>query len=436
MPTDTEKELRKDMPKHLAFEHKQQYINKQVELRYNISKLNQLLFWLETNELFTILFRSDIDQKSDLSKWILENPELKTQFEELKALPFTQAVQECYKNKDLKDIDLVVETLEKIGSVVENKNHIIEAEQIQAWITQIKDFQALVKDRIKQEIEQTKKALEPIEQELKKIEQAELMNAALVSMLIKPEENLNKAQKALSQLIQKNNERSDELQKQIANLNLLLSSAKSDTPLKDDDWIHAQPELKKKFDNLKESSNDNPVGNDEKLIKRVIKQAIKESKQELEPIEQESKKIKRAKEMNTTLLSMFVRPKEIEDQRALLQLSNENHDLKQQFETLKNLSFIEKLRDDFKTKSPTNEELVDAFNDALELQEVGIRDKIMNFFHICYKLIYETLVGQYNVKSTLEEKKEINEQKQDARNKFTTFLTATESKITGGVVQR
>ena len=121
------------------------------------------------------------------------------------------------------------------------------------------------------------------------------------------------------------------------------------------------------------------------------------------------------------LVRVFIKP---DADSILNEFIQQNTELKKGLEALKKLPFIKELQADFKDKNPTNEALVDAFKRALSEQRIGIRDKIKHFLHICYKWIYETLIGPYDVKSTLEE------EKRDAHNTFKSFLEATELKIT------
>lgn len=99
--------------------------------------------------------------------------------------------------------------------------------------------------------------------------------------------------------------------------------------------------------------------------------------------------------------------------------------MKEGLEALKKLPFIKDLRDECTKQNPTNKELSDAFNKALKIQDITTKDHICHFFHICYQWIHETLIGSYNVQSTLEEKTEHN----NSHNTFQTFLNSTNNTI-------
>ena len=89
------------------------------------------------------------------------------------------------------------------------------------------------------------------------------------------------------------------------------------------------------------------------------------------------------------------------------------------FQELTKLPFIKQLQKEFIQLEPTNKQLEDAFNKAMEQQPIGLRDKIMNFFASLIRLIY----------SSYKSKIEINTERQDCNNKFTELI----SKITENI---
>ena len=117
------------------------------------------------------------------------------------------------------------------------------------------------------------------------------------------------------------------------------------------------------------------------------------------------------------LVRVFIKP----DAASILnEFIQQNTELKQGLEALKKLPFIKELQGQFENHSPTNKELSDAFNKALKIQDITTKDHICHFFHVCFKWIYEKLIGQYKSKSTLEEKIEHG----NAHDTFKSFYTA------------
>ena len=132
------------------------------------------------------------------------------------------------------------------------------------------------------------------------------------------------------------------------------------------------------------------------------------------------------KDLHKELIRVLIKPS---TGKILNKFITNNDDLSVQYNKLIKLPCIQDLHNEFKDKKLTNKELSDAFNKALKIQDITTKDHICHFFHVCFKWIYEKLIGQYKSKSTLENKTERNTYQDTYQDTFQKFLNATNNKI-------